>query len=146
MPAFEFIPASSAEVTFDLPPAHREIVIIFRQGPNAMEDTQMLTNGRKCKRKDFLSKKRKAPKGALLNPPSPLEGHCARMGGGSLNTNPSPISIPLPLGTSALADLTQDILGSPYSFIAVTRWASIRATNLWKDWIHIPGREEGRIV
>ena len=37
LPAFEFIPASSAEITFDLPPAHREIVIIFRQGPNAMQ-------------------------------------------------------------------------------------------------------------
>ncbi len=37
LPAFEFIAASSAEITFDLPPAHRKIVIIFRQGPNTMQ-------------------------------------------------------------------------------------------------------------
>ena len=37
LPSFELVSTAPAETALDLSPAHREIVVISRQGPNAMQ-------------------------------------------------------------------------------------------------------------
>ena len=37
LPPFELLPALPAEMTLNLTPAHREVAVIFRQDPDAMQ-------------------------------------------------------------------------------------------------------------